>query len=190
MRRGSAHPPQFEATYKLQKRVRYITTTGGSNISFTRANFLNQLVANKSANANARILSGVKVDKVEMWGFNNGNVANATTVSCEWTSTYGPSKVVSDTSMALDPAYISTKPPPQSLGSFWSITGSGESDVIMILNYGASTVIDVTYTVIVANGEASVNVATTAAGTVGQIYLLPLDQTGGNVLPVSYNTIT
>jgi hypothetical protein len=184
-------PPQFESTYRTVHRVRYVTTNGGGNISFTRANLLNQLVMNKASGVNnGRILSGVKLDKIEMWCFSSSSTANYSVCSVEWTSTYGPSKVVSDSSIALEPGYVHSSPPAQSLASFWSISGSNESDIIMLLNYPGNCIIDITYSLIVQNGETPVNVVTTNSGVAGQVYQLPLDQTGGNVVPVSYISLT
>jgi hypothetical protein len=183
------HPPQFSATIQVSRRVRYTASSAGSSLSLTRADLLNHLVVNTSANANARIISGFKLNRFEVWGPGSSAFALGT-VSVEWTSTYGPSKVVSDTSMTIDPGHIVATPPPQSLASFWSLTGSSESDVIAILNFPANSVVDMNYEVIFQNLETPVSVATVAAGTVGNLYMLPLFGIVSNALvPTSYNTI-
>jgi hypothetical protein len=184
-----AHPPQFRSTIQVSRRVRYTASSAGSSLSLTRADLLNHLVVNTSANANARVVSGFKLNRFEIWGAGSSSFGLGTS-SVEWTSTYGPSKVVSDTSMTIEPSHVVTTPPPQSLASFWSLTGSSESDVIAILNFPANSVLDMNYEVIFQNLETPVSVSTVAAGTVGNLYMLPLFGIVSNALvPVSYNTI-
>jgi hypothetical protein len=188
--------PQFNSTIQVSRKVRYESAGVGQsgelvNFGLTRAMLLNHLVVNTAANANARIISGYKLNRITARTQTQGGlgVGNAT-ISVEWTSTYGPTKIVSDTSMSIHPAKISTRPPKQSLASFWSLTGSNETDVLAILNFPAGTVIDIDYTIILQDGETPVSVASTAAGTVGTLYMLPLDgSASGQIVPVSYKTI-
>jgi hypothetical protein len=188
--------PQFNSTIQVSRKARYesggVGQTGSLvNFGLTRAMLLNHLVVNTAANANARIISGYKLNRITARSEPQGGLAASNvTTSVEWTSTYGPSKIVSGTSMGIHPAKICTKPPKQSLASFWSLTGSSETDVIAILNFPAGSVIDIDYTIILSNGETPVSVASTAAGTVGTLYMLYLDgSTSGQIAPVSYKTI-
>lgn len=189
MAQAQSHPAQFNSTVRFSRFARY--SSGGatnSPFSLTRGVLLNHLVMNSSGLlANRRLLSGIRLKNIKMWSIPAVGGA-PTTLSCEWTSTYGPSKVVSDTSMGVQPAFVNTGPPPQSLASFWSLTGVNEADVIAILTYTTSTVFDIQYEAIVQNGETPVLVTASNNGVLGQVYMTPLDGVGAGreVIPQSY----
>jgi hypothetical protein len=185
--------PQFNSTIQVSRKARYSSGAGGQLVNFglTRAMLLNHLVVNTSANSNGRVVSGYKLNRITARCQPPGGLATSIiTTSVEWTSTYGPSKISSGSSMGIHNAQLSAKPPRQSLASFWSLTGSGETDVIAILNFPTGTVVDIDYSIILQDGEAPVNVVTTAAGVVGTLYMLYLDgSASGQFAPVSYKTI-
>jgi hypothetical protein len=183
------HPPQFSSTVQVSRTARFTAVGGGyPTLSITRADLLNHLLVCTLTTAHARILSGFKVNRIKMWTIGSAGVVVPTTCSVEWTSTYGPSRIISDTSMSVAPAHINSKPPPQSLASFWSLTGSNEGDVVMIISVPQGTVIDLDYTIILQNGETAVNVVTTTSDTLGALYMCCLDGAGsfGYLKPQSY----
>jgi hypothetical protein len=188
-------PVQFEADIRYKKRIRYHTNqnNGVANYALLRSDLLNTLVMSVSSIAgnNYRILSGIKLASIEIWSpANVGSSGSNATCSVEWTSTYGPSSIKSDTSMGVEPAYVHTSPPPNSLASFWSISGSGESDVIAFLTVPFNSVLDIVVDCIVQNGEPPVLVTTSAAGVIGTVYTEQLDFNGsGYITPTSYPTL-
>jgi hypothetical protein len=194
-----SHPPQFNSTIKVQRKARFqvtSVTTGSTTLSLTRKMLLNHLVVATAANTCYRILSGIRLKSLTLWSMGISNTSGLqyipVTHSVEWTSTYGPSVIVSDTSMSVRPAFISTSPPKNSLASFWSLTGFNETDVIAIIDYTPSTVIDMTYEVIIQNGESPVSATTTLTMTVGNLYMSYLDGLlgAGQISPVSYASIS
>jgi hypothetical protein len=181
-----SHPPPFNSTISVSRRVRYVASTAFTSGSLTRADLLNHLICCTLATANARLLSGFKLNRIEIWSPGSSTFTTATS-SVEWLSSYGPSKVVSDSSMTIEPAHIVSTPPPQSLASFWSLTGSNETETLCTLSYGANSIIDLSYEIIFQNGETPVVVTTAASNATGTVYMLPLFGIVSNsALPVSY----
>jgi hypothetical protein len=185
-----AHPPQFVATKMITSRSRFRAAAANGALSVTRAILLNTLVMNSaSGTTNYRLFSGIRLRSIEMWF---SSASSTTPISVEWTSTYGPSRIVSDSPVGTaQPAHVKSTPPPQSLASFWSLTGQNESEVVMILSYDTPAFIDITYDAILQNGEAAVSVTTTANGAVGRVYHTYLSGvTTTDLVPVSYTPIT
>jgi len=151
---------------------------------------LNHLLMGTSANHGGRILSGFKLNGFKVWSLGAAGVAVPATVSVEWTSNLGPSTIVSDSSMSIAPAFVNTKPPKDSLASFWSLTGSNETEVLAILTYTTGSIVDMSYEAILQNGETPVVVVTTLAGVVGQVYMTPLSgiAVAGDLDPISYDS--
>jgi hypothetical protein len=195
-------PPQFESTITIGKTYRFTCTTGGVK-SITRAQLLNLLVMNGSVagTQNYRLCDAVKIRRIRVWsnppGVAQGG-ANSSPISLQWFSEYGPTKVVSDSGIGFsDGAKLSSRPPPMSLASFWSLTGTSEATVLFDIALNKGDVIDVDLTqrlqneTLVASGaEAPVLVSSTAAGTQGVVYCLSLDlNTTASVPPVGYVTL-
>ncbi len=189
------HPTQFNSTVRFTRKARFVCGTSSSTLNLTRAMLLNHLVVAKTTTTATRLLSGIRLAHIQIWYFPTGNAASEqyvpNTVSVEWTSTYGPSVIVSDTSLSIEPASILTKPPKDSLASFWSLTGTNESDVLAILTLLARTVIDITYECVLQNGETPVGLSPTTVMTAGAVYMSYLDGIAGsgNISPVSYSGI-
>ncbi len=182
-------PPQFAATKRIVGRARYLAASSSTGTSITRAILLNHLVMNSaSGTTNYRVFSGFRLKSVEMWQ----SSTSTTPLSVEWTSSLGPSPVVSDTSVGTAfPAHVSTSPPKDSLAAFWSLTSSNESDVLLILTFDQQAVVDITFEAIIQNGEVPVAVTTTASGTAGKVYMTYLSGATTTVLPpVSYAALT
>lgn len=187
--------PQFQSTVHVKHHFRYQVATNGFSGNITRANLLNIMTTGTTTGGTtqaSRMFSGVKLNRVELRSIGTnpgaGNDTLIQTTSIEWTSTYGPSSELSDSGTALHPPMIITSPPKQSLASFWSLTGSNETDVIMVLNLPASSSVDIWVEAIVQDGQAVVEVALSAA-TLGVVYVLALDGPSTNrIVPVSYTT--
>jgi len=140
----------------------------------------------------ARIFTGVKLNKLEMFGVGGGASAlpfSTSTVSCQWISAYGPTNEISDTGNAFEPAHVDTAPPRQSVASFWSIQGTNETETIAQIVVTLGTIIDVWVEFVMQDAEAASLITTIAAGVTGQLYAGFLDRSAGAaaiMVPVSY----
>ncbi len=114
----------------------------------------------------------------------------STTMSIEWTSSLGPTAEISDTGTPLHPPFIRSSPPKSSLASFWSLNGSNESEVLMILVVPVSTIIDVWLDFVLQDGQTPVLNVPSNGATVGEVYCFPLDGFGSSakLIPVSYTS--
>lgn len=193
---GIPHPPQFNSTIMINRKARFqYGNTASGTLSLTRAMLLNHLVVANSATSVVRILSGFRLKSITLWAVQNSTSASfqflPETVSVEWTSNYGPSVIVSDTSMSVQPAYVQTSPPSNSLASFWSLTGSNESEVIALISGVYGMIIDITYDCILQNGETPVAITQTTASVNATVYMSYLDGLAGNgyYVPISYKGI-
>jgi hypothetical protein len=193
-------PPQIETTISFGKTFRFQAATTGVK-SVTRAQLLNLLALNTGAQTMFRVCEAVKIRRIRIWsnppGVAQGAALNVP-VALQWFSEYGPTKVLSDSGMGFsNGAKLSSKPPPQSLASFWCLTGTAEAVVLFDLSLSEGDVIDIDLTfrvqnqALVATGaEAATVVNSTAAGTLGVVYCLSLDlNTAGTLPPVSYKTV-
>jgi hypothetical protein len=187
-------PSQFSATVRFKHKFRFLCTTASftSPVTISRANLLSLLVMNGASNTtNYRIITGLKLNRIEIFGPSNlGSIATASTVSVEWLSNLGPSTVVSDSSSSnAFPSHITTSPPPQSLASFWSLSGINETENLFTITAQTLSIIDVWCDIVLMNGESAHSVPSTNSGVAGTLYLLALDSSGGNYPPVSYQTL-
>lgn len=183
-------PPQFAAGIRYKHRFRFISLSNSIS-SITRANMLNLLMTTTSTNVAARLISGIKINRVEVWGIATSTSANPT-VSIEWLSNNGPSSEYSDTGSAFYVPHLICTPPPQSLASFWSITGSNESEVLFKYSYSNSgAVIDVWVDIVLMDDETPVTFATTNTATLGQLSAGYLDGQGSGrqLIPASYTSL-
>jgi hypothetical protein len=187
-------PRPFQANVRFSHRFRY--SNGSNNVTteqITRGNLLNSIIVNLTGGtSNGRIASAVRVKSIEMWTWmnNQGAVADQT-VALTWTSNYGPTSEISDSTFSSAvPAHIRTSPPRDSLASFWSSSGSNESEVILLISAPNYSIMDVVLDFVLLDG--STFTATTANnGSAGRVYYSPFDGPNGNGYwqPVSMSAI-
>jgi hypothetical protein len=174
--------PVIDASPVLYFKMRYTLTGGGGSFAITRADLLSRLVMATGATVAYRLFSAVKIKEVELFGDPN---AGQSSVEIQWQSEYGPTKVVTDVSTSTAyPARLSSKPPMNSLASFWSTTGSNESTVLFRLNTTATgMIIDLTFTAVLGNahlGETVATAITISGGTAGNVGSPSLDHSSGS----------
>jgi hypothetical protein len=187
-------PSQFKSNVILKHRFRWATDTnnGVVNQAFNRFLATSLLFMNiASGTLNYSIIAASKINRVEIYGpcVNSTTLA---TVSIEWLSNFGPSSEFSDsTTSSASPPHIVCVPPPLSLASFWSLTGSNASEVLFLYTLLPGSIIDIWFDIVLFDGETSSLITTTSSGTVGQLYAVALDGTGAStkVHPVSYATL-
>jgi len=188
-------PPQFRSQIEVSRRWRF-QQLGSSSYAYgiARSDLLNLLMVNLSGTTNnSRLIAGVKIRRIEMWGISNGSTTqNTGTISVEWLSQFGPSLEVSDTAIpSIRPPYLTATPPAQSAASFWSLTGKNESEVLFnVAGSLSGSIMDIFLDVIFYDGESVVNITTTNAGTAGQLYMGTLPGSAPTTfVPVSYYSL-
>jgi hypothetical protein len=181
------HIPQLITSSTVNHTFRYYYAGSGqtnptTSITVSRAQLLNTLVMNTgNSTTNYRILNSIKVNHISMWstalsGLTGSNGLGPSTMQLEWLSTYGPSKLISDTT--VNPAQscmIDSRSPPNSLACFWSTSGSNESDIVFRISSTNSTIIDVNVNYVVQDDNNSVAVTSQASGSLGNVYVTYLD---------------
>jgi hypothetical protein len=147
------------------------------------------LVNTSGTTANSRIISGIKLDRIEMYGA--PQAANKP-IAIEWVSNYGPTSEISDQSLGASIiSQIKSSPPRNSLAGFWSMTGSNEGEQLCLITAPASTIINVWTTIVLQDGETPASQATTSSGVTGTLYLTSFDGpgSGAKLVPQSYATL-
>jgi hypothetical protein len=181
-RRQSTRIPPLIATSTVNHVFRYTNTTSGTSTttSVSRGQLLNTLIMNVSnSTTNYRISNAIKINSITIWNpsyqTGTGNLFSST-CSVEWLSTYGPTKIVMDTSMTPDfPAMIHSRPPPASLCGVWSVRGSNESDVMFYITTAQGAIVDLNVTYTIQDDTSISGVGTTNSGSVGTVYVTYLD---------------
>jgi hypothetical protein len=179
-------PPPFVPTLALKHNFRFIDSTGGT-YTITRASLLNLIVTATSAITTVRLLEAVRLIKIRSWGSPSG--ATIETNSIEWLGENSPSTLISDSSMGVRPAHISTCPPPSSSNQWWSMSGSLETDDLFVVITSVGTVLDITVEIRLVESEAPTAGPVPAGATIGKVYGVPLDGLGGNLIPVGFVTL-
>jgi hypothetical protein len=183
------HVPSFLSTVHVRHHFRYQVNSAGFSGNLLRSELLNLLAVADSMGNGWRLFSGVKLNRIEIRVPSAGADVTLVTTSVEWTSTYGPSSEISDTGTPLHPPFLITSPPPQSLASFWSLTGFNETDVLALLVLPGFAIVDVWVDGIFQDGQTPVSTGNFSASTAGQVYAIALDGRASNkVVPVSYTT--
>jgi len=161
-------PESFNATISGTHVFRFNSDTTVSQ-SLSRGNLLNLVRCAVSSTAAARIFSGVRLNWIKIYSFSSETETRVQTCSVEWTSTNGPSRVISDTGNAMHPAYVHTSPPRDSLASFWSLTGNNESDVLCLIEKPVAAITDISVSFILQNGETPSSASSFSGLSTGSI---------------------
>jgi hypothetical protein len=182
-----SHPPEYVATVRFPHRFRFQTSTGGATASIIRAELLNQILVATTTTTWGRVMSAVKLNKVEIWGFAGiGTTGVPALASVEFLGLQGPSTVFSDVQIGMQPAHVVAQPPPDSLNRFWSNSGQNETDALFTIVAPADSIVDVHLDCVLQDGETAVTGGGIAGATVGQVYYSGLDSiVSANFTPVS-----
>lgn len=135
------------------------------------------------------LFASVKLESIEMFA-PSASIGGTSTVSVTWQSaTFGSgTKECSDSSNSQSyPAHLFTRPPKNTLCSFWN---QDSSTALCAIVAPAGTLIDVNVTGILwDNSSATPPTRTISVGIATQIYYLALDGPSSNILrPISLNT--
>jgi hypothetical protein len=188
----SLRPPPFQANFRVKHLFRFKSINSANAIGITRRNLLNIIFMNISTTSNGRLFSSVKLNRVEVWavGGTSANSYSATSIALNWLSSLGPNSEISDTGNAVNTAHFAASPPRTSLASFWSLSGSVETEVLFNLTCPADTIVDVWVDGILLDGQGA-GLTTTSSGTATAIFFGYLDGPGGGAVfqPVSTTSL-
>lgn len=191
---SSSHPDAFQAAVVVTKTLRF-QSNAAFNTTFQANNWLDLLCMADTAVTAQRLFSSMKVHSIKMWGPMASTLVPVS-VSCEFhtdaiVGVGAPNKITSDTSMGSNScAYLHCGPPANSLAAMWQSRAANQP--LVTLTGPVNTVIDVSLSLCLQNGEAALAVANALVGaTVGTVYCRGLDAiaAAGTVFPpTSYAT--
>jgi hypothetical protein len=177
----SLDPPSFVPTLEVAHRFRFIVPVGADGTqSITRKNLLNLVLVATSATTTVRLIQAIRLKRVSVWsnpivGVGSSAESPLVTTSIEWLGENSPSTLISDTSMGVRPARVRSRPPPSASNRWWSISGFSETDVLFVLTYPGSSVVDVEVDIRLVEQEAPTAGDTPVGATLGQVYGSCLD---------------
>jgi len=146
-------------------------------LPITRAMLLNLYSMATTTTNQFRVLTAVKLKKLEVWVDPPALGSASTSVHVEWVGNQAPSTIHSDASMGVRPAHVLSKPPADSSDRWWSISGVNETETLFKITASAGSIIDVSMSLRYADDEAPVAAenGTGAGATVGHVYFNYLD---------------
>lgn len=176
-RGNRASPPEFVSTLSLGHRFRFVAVSAFSRLSITRAMLLNLYTMATTTTNQFRLISGIKLNRISMWGQPAALGSTATPLLVEWLGQYSPSTIHSDTPIGVRPAYVRTRPPIDAAERWWTLSGNNETETLARLSGSAGTVIDVEVSIRLSDDESAAagENGTGAASAVGTVYWNYLD---------------
>jgi hypothetical protein len=191
-RSRKGNPPQLSSNIRTIHKFRFISNAAFNDVITSKCCFGAAGGIGTVVNSTLSFCyESLRLLKVEAWSPPAAQGA-AATVSVEWLSTNSPSIEVSDTTVSVSQnAHISSRPPQESLASFWQQIAT--TFTMFTLVCPANTIIDVTLELIQLD-QAAVALTQTGLATVvvGEMYYLSLDRNRGTniLIPVSLTTTT
>ncbi len=184
-------PPQFSPNIQYSHKFRFSASSAKTAYAVTIANLFGVAgVFTKTANSTVcPVNASFKLTSVSVWGPITAT-GTPVTVTVEWLgANNSPNKDVSDTSVTNSfAAYLTTKPPRNSIASFWQVATA--SSTIFLLTCPSGSVIDVTMNLIMADQSTALQTVNVTTAAVGQSYYLALDHPTAQLVPVSLTTTT
>jgi hypothetical protein len=188
-RRTGNSIPQLETTVRKSHRFRFNASSPLDDVAITTFQVLGAAggICSVVNNSVSYINRSMKIKSIEIWSPTSTSTTSAT-CSVNWQGgTNAPNVEVSDTSINQSrPAHIMTRPPVNSLASFWAIGGG---TTVFKISCPGGSIIDIQLSLIEVDQSAASNTATITTGTLGALYYLALDGPTTNLLvPISLNT--
>jgi hypothetical protein len=185
--------PQLSSNIAVNHIYRF-TSNNATSTQITGKDLLGALGTLCTSSTNLySMFESVKVNRVSIWAPPSSQGAFAT-CSVNWLGqSNSDTKEVSDTTVSVTtPAFVTTKPPRNSLSSFWQ-TPAVANNVLMSIIAPVGAVIDVNLSGLLNDDDVSGNAYTCTASSTGNTYYLPLDfytnNTFSQFIPVSLHTI-
>jgi hypothetical protein len=191
-------PPQLITSTTMARVFRY-RCTGGGTYQISSTQLANQLTIAATTTLLYSMFAAVKLKSLKIWSNPPGGSGGVSApIAVRWANPAGQQKIISDSGMGSTfGAKIHTRPPPQSLASFWNTSAAQVELCYVQLNVG--DIIDVSVVFSVQNqalgtaDEAPNGLAVTGPATVGVVYTPALDLAvvgTNNLVPVDQKTIT
>jgi hypothetical protein len=130
---------------------------------------LNTKIMCTSGTTNYRIFQAVRLNSIEMTVAALGAV--------QWLSTYSPAKSTTfNATSTTAPGIYKSRPPANSLSSFWSTSAQNESEVLLkVTTSSTNDYLTASFSAVVLDESAPVSVTTSTSNTTGQVYSTFLD---------------
>jgi len=172
-----------------------LNSAGVASRAITNIDLLDLKCVAISAVAANRILTGVRLRKVEMWCANSSSgSANTIQVEMQTANPYfgNDSKLFADTAVGTtNVAHVCAKPPRGSFADAWLPIVVGTAFEIFNVTGPQGSIIDVHLVVTFADDEAATSVSgAVAAATAGILYTRKLDSTNASPLITPIGVIT
>jgi hypothetical protein len=161
--------------YKSDPIINFSIRYQASLASFTTRNITRGMLLNTmfagAVNAThlcTRLFSAVRVNQVTL--------TTSIQASIQWLSQYAPTSTttITGTSTTAAGTYTS-RPPKNSLASFWSTSQSDESEVLFQVVSTLNDYIDVSFSAVFMDSETPISITISGFPAVSQVYRSPLD---------------
>lgn len=187
------HPPQFNSTFVVGKKLRFKATTAGT-YTVTWTDLGDLFCVASAANAAYQVARAIRIKSLEIWAPMASDLIPVT-CSVEWfqpgIGVNGNSVIHSDTSMGSStPAHVKCKAPKSTLEGFWQSATLADNAFRIVVP--ANAVIDFSYAISIRDdGTAQPVTAAVAGATTGANYIRALNSSVSTTIlaPVSYATV-
>jgi hypothetical protein len=175
--------PMLDSNPTFNRTFRFQAGASTNNLIVSRGDMLNLMQLAITTGSGGRIIGAIKINWVEL---SVPPAATSASASMTWLSAFGKPKVVSVTSLGTaEIMRLRTRPSEHTTASFWSITGSSESEPLIGYDVPSLTLIDVnvsfTFQIYLDIAAAPVVTTSTKTLTAGIIYCAALDGVSTNV---------
>jgi hypothetical protein len=181
-------PMMFESNVRFHHRFRYTASTACVQEPITDTNCINTQggICTVTNTELVPWVQSFKIKRIEVWASPASQGTNAT-VAVEWFG-YGNSPNIEESNTTLSVsknAYISCKPPQNSLAHFWQ---KNTGTQLFLITCPAHSIVDIVFDSIMNDDETNALVVI-GTGVLGNTYYLALDHLTNNFLiPVSLVT--
>ncbi len=177
-RRNPCYPPPNQAKPKCTRVLRYFVTQAVANSDITGRCLLNLIVSTSTATTTAiNVYEAVRILQISMY-FAPSSVDNMGDTSGEialnWRGERAPDTRITERGTLSHPACIKSRPPKESLASFWTTNQSNVDSVLCSLTVPAGTIIDMNLCLTIGDGTTR-SVTLTAVGSTTGIEYMALD---------------
>jgi len=164
--------PSFNNDITVTKTIRYVVTTSGHNqIKFS--DILNLIVVPVSTTTAYCLLKAARLVEIKVWAIDTTSsspLGSGNECIVTWLSSLGKEKTIRGTQMGIQPAFVKTKPPSDSLSKFWcNVNTVGLTVVIAdIFTPANGSIVDITYQLQFCNDQPA-RLITISSGIVGEV---------------------
>jgi len=164
--------PSYPCDITVTKTIRYVVTSSGHNqIKFS--DILNLIVVPSSATAAYCLLKAAKIFKISVWAVDttaSSPLGVGNEVIITWLASLGKEKTDRGSQMGIEPAFVSSAPPKDSLSSFWcNTTTVGLTSVIVdIFTPSNGSIVDITYGLQFCNDQPARSISI-SSGVLGEV---------------------